>query len=82
MLEKIRTFYRRHSRKFTGFLIAIIVIAWLLGPPFAQYLPLEISIGVSLTIIIVMLGLIIDYLADIKKPSIQILPNQRGITLD
>jgi len=81
VLEKIKRLYRRHYRKFTGFLLGLILLVWLLGPALVEYLSLEVSIGVSLAVIIVMLGLVTDYMADIVKPShVQVSSVQSEIT--
>lgn len=80
-LEKIRTFYQKHSGKFTGLFIAVIVTIWLLGPLLWEVLPLKSAIAVSVAIVLLMLGLIQDFLASIKKPSnVQVSPAQNEIT--
>lgn len=81
-LEKIRTFYQKHSGKFTALFIAIILVIWLLGPLLLQLLPLEAAIVVSAAIIMLMLGLIQDYLLNIKKPSnVEMFPGQSEAAL-
>lgn len=65
LFGRIKIFYQRHAKAFSALLTAVVLVVWLLGPVLADVLSLAQSIAISLAIVLVMLGLVQEFLNDL-----------------